>query len=263
MRKNILLPACAVGFGAAGLLMRRWELASAFEPDTGLAIPNAPATLALIALSIAFFLLSGGVLWRMCRGLKPLPYDDAFRCGQPAFITAVVCSAALLLGGGLLGILGYVNRSDPRLAYALLALLAVLSGLCVVLMGRNNYRGEGKGRFSGPLLIPAYTWCLWLVLSYQSRAGDPIVLDYVYQLLAIICSLLGLYFMSGFSFEKGKPFLTLWAALLAVYFSCVTLADSHDWMSLLLYAFSIVYFTAHSVVLLHNLTCERKEDTHE
>lgn len=52
MRKEILLPAIAVVGGGAGFALRRWELATAFEADTGLPISGAPATMALIALSV-------------------------------------------------------------------------------------------------------------------------------------------------------------------------------------------------------------------
>ena len=38
MRKDILLPGVAVVGGAAGFLLRRWELSTAFEPDTGLPV---------------------------------------------------------------------------------------------------------------------------------------------------------------------------------------------------------------------------------
>ena len=52
MRKDILLPGVAVVGGAAGFLLRRWELSTAFEPDTGLPVAGAPATWALIALTV-------------------------------------------------------------------------------------------------------------------------------------------------------------------------------------------------------------------
>ena len=47
MRKEILLPGIAVAGGAAGLALRRWELATAFEPPEAgfrLHIPGSPAT---------------------------------------------------------------------------------------------------------------------------------------------------------------------------------------------------------------------------
>lgn len=53
MRKETLLPAVAMTGGGAGFVLRRWELATAFETDTGLSIPGASATLALIALPVA------------------------------------------------------------------------------------------------------------------------------------------------------------------------------------------------------------------
>lgn len=259
MSKRILLPAAVPVFGAAGFGLRLWGLRTGFEPDTGLPIPGAPATAALIVLTAAVLLLLGGVLWRMCRRAPLLSYDDAFRCESPAAVTADVVCALLLAGAGLLGLWDCVQGKAPNLAYPVLDALLVASGGCVLLTGRNNYRGQGQGKFNAYLLFPAYAFCLWLVLSYQAQAGNPVVLDYVYRILAIICSLLGLYFTATFSFEKGKALPTLWAGLAAVYFSCVCLADFSGWMDLALRAFSIVYFTAHSAVLLCNLTAEREE----
>ena len=51
MRKEIVLPSLAVGGGIVGLILRRWELATAFEADTGLVTPNMPSTWALIIWS--------------------------------------------------------------------------------------------------------------------------------------------------------------------------------------------------------------------
>ena len=45
MRKEILLPAVAAAGGVVGFAFRRWELATAFEADTGLPIDGAPATM--------------------------------------------------------------------------------------------------------------------------------------------------------------------------------------------------------------------------
>lgn len=263
MKKTLLPPAAALAFGAAGFGLRLWGLGTAFEPDTGLPIPGAPATAALILLTAAALLLLGGLLWRMCRGAPLLSYDEAFRCAAPAAVTADVVCALLLAGAGLLGLWDCVRGGVPNLAYPVLDALLVASGGCVLLTGRNNYRGQGQGRFNAYLLLPAYAFCLWLVLTYQAQAGNPVILDYVYRILAIICSLLGLYFTAGFSFEKGKAIPALWTGLAAVYFSCVCLADFRGGRDLALSVFSIVYFTAHSAVLLRNLLAAREETPHE
>lgn len=265
MRKSVVLPILAFVGGAGGFLLRRWELASAFEPDTGLPIPGAPAAWALIALSVAML----AVFMGLCRGKhNPFPkgYDGAFAAkGNTLYISAMVLSAALLLVSGVLELMGlsqaYATASmtqgiNPMLSTLPKALLAVLTlgcVFCVLSVGKNGYRGEGKGKFKAALLMPAYMACLWLISAYQTRAGDPVRQDYIYELLAIIAALLGFYFTAGFSFEKkGKVFFAALFSLMGVYLSLTTLADAHDLPTLLLYAFSILYLTAQVTALTYN-----------
>ncbi len=259
MKKALLPPLTALAAGAVGFLLRRWELSTAFEPN-GLPIPGAPATLVLALFSLLAVLAAGLAARRRLRDRTAAPFCQAFFCGEPLYITCNVIAAALLIGGGCLGIWSYVNSPVKTLPSLLLAGLAVLSGVSVGIVGRQAYRHEGDGKYNAFLLLPAFTYCLWLITSYQRRAGDPIILDYVYHILAIIATLLALYRMAGHSFEKGQTRTTLWFSLTAVYFSCVSLADGHEPMVLCLLAFSIVYCGIHSAVLLWNLTAE-KEDT--
>lgn len=269
MRKEIVLPGFTVAASVVGFLVRRWELATAFEPDTGLVTPGMPATYALLGLSAAVAV----VLVLLCRGKhNPLEggYDQAFQArDNTLYITAVILSAFLLLGAGaltamslpgayqqaVLALQASQTGGNPLLTVtprALLAVLCLISGLCVISTGKNNYRGEGRGKYSFTILMPAYTCCLWLIAAYQQRAADPVVLDYLYELFAIITALLGLYFTAGFSFERAKVFRATFFSLLGVYFSMVTLADSHDWAALLLYGFVIIYLLISTYVLLFN-----------
>lgn len=271
MRKEIVLPSLAVGGGIVGLLLRRWELATAFEADTGLVTPNMPSTWALIiwsALLAAAFIL-------LCRGKhRPFAggYDAAFAAkGNTVYITAMVLAAFLLLASAVLNYMGIPAAYAEAVAAAragnaqgtplfnvlpraILGALAAVSFFCVLSTGRNNYRGEGKGKFSFSLLAPAYMGCIWLIAAYQVRAGDPVRQDYIYELFAIISSLLGLYFMAGFSFERAKVFRSSLFSLLGVYFSLVTLADGHELYVVLLYGFCILSLTANVTALLANDT---------
>ena len=123
MRKEILLPAVAVAGGGAGFVLRRWELATAFEADTVLPIPGAPATLALIALSVAM----AAVLALLCRGKYPsfTGYDEAFQAkGNTLYATAMVLSAFLLLGAAVLMVLSFVQGTNTVYTRLLLAALA-------------------------------------------------------------------------------------------------------------------------------------------
>ena len=274
MRKEILLPGIAVGGGVVGFLLRRWELSTAFEPDTGLPISGAPATWALVALT----LLVAGVLLLLCprrAGAFPEGYDQAFCCSNPFYATAAITGGFLLGAAGVLRLfelpqtlaqsmitaeassftLRVFLLSLPQIA---LAALCLISALCVIFVAKNNYRSEGRGKRSGKLLLPAYTCCLWLITAYQVRAGDPVVLDYIYELFAIISTLLALYFMAGFSFQRSRAILTCFFCLIGCYFSLVTLADAHALDSLLLYAFAIFYLPASAAALLSHAG---KEDT--
>ena len=269
MRKEIVLPSLAVGGGIVGLFLRRWELATAFEADTGLVAPNMPSTWALIlwsaVLAVVFILL--------CRGKhRPFAggYDAAFAAkGNTVYVTAMVLSAFLLLASAVLNYMGIPAAYQEAVAAAragnaqgtplfnvlpraILGLLSAISFFCVLSTGKNNYRSEGKGKFSFPLLAPAYMGCIWLIAAYQVRAGDPVRQDYIYELFAIIASLLGLYFTAGFSFERAKVFRSALFSLLGVYFSLVTLADGHELYVVLLYGFCILNLTANVTALLAN-----------
>ena len=252
MRKEILLPAVAIAGGAAGFALRRWELATAFEADTGLPIDGAPATMALIVLSVVMAV----VLALLCRGKYPAftGYDQAFQAkGNTAYATAGILSAFLLLAAAALLVYEFLQAGPDRVYTNLLvAALALVSGFCVMGAVQNNFKGLGKGKLNFTLLLPAYTCCVWLIAAYQVRAGDPVRLDYVFELFAIIATLLGLYFHAAFAFTRGRPFWALFFALLGVYFSITTLADGHEWGFTLLYAFAVVYLTVSAVTLLRN-----------
>lgn len=251
MRKEILVPAVAVIGGGVGFALRRWGLSTGFEPDTGLPIPGAPANLALIALSVVMAVL----LALLCLGCKRAfsGYGQAFQAqGNTLCATTGVISGFLLLGAGAL--MAAEPAMGGELVYTRLitAALALVAGICVVLTVRDNFRGLADGKYSFKLLMPAYAFCVWLIAAYQVRAGDPVRLDYVYELFAIITGLLGLYGAASFSFERGRSFLTALFSMLGVYFSLVTLADSHQLADMLLYAFTIVYLLTNTVTLLHN-----------
>lgn len=265
MRKELILPVTAIVGGAIGFFLRRQEILTAFEPDTGLPIDGMPVTWALIALSVVV----AAVALLLCLGTgKGFEggYDEAFQARDVApYMMGMTAGAFLAAAAGVLLVLQlpalYAQASVetggfPMLSLVpkvLLALLCLASAWSMLMLGKNNYRGEGQGKYSAWLLIPAYTCCMWLIVSYQEHSGDPIILDYVYQLFAVIAAVLGCYFLSGFGFGRGRPAAAAFFSAEAMYFALVTLADTHEPAFLLLYAGCFFYFAASSVALLHNL----------
>ncbi len=249
MLQVILLPLLAAVGGVGGFFLRRWELATAFE-ENGLAIPRMPATIALIVLSIVLALAFA----LLCRGGKHelKDYRSAFSAPNNwAYLAAAAVAAAFLLVSSLLGAKTQMDSGSPGLLRLLLCAMCLVSFVCVLTVAMNNFRAR-SGQYSLPLLLPAYTGCLWLVTAYQQRAADPVVLDYVYELFAIVCTLLGLYFSAGFSFGRAKVWRCAFFCLLSVYFSIVTLADGHDLSTRLLFLFAALYQLANVTVLLYH-----------
>ena len=80
-RKDIALPGLALAGGLLCFGLRRWQLASAFHPETGLFTHGAPATWALLALTAALLL----ALFLLVRGERVGPDDflPAFSCARP------------------------------------------------------------------------------------------------------------------------------------------------------------------------------------
>lgn len=263
MRKELILPPLALAGGLAGFLLRRRELATAFEPDTGLAIWGTPATYGLIALSLGMILL----LTLLCRTKADFPdgADQAFAAkGNTLYAAGMVCAALLAAAAGVLILMSLPaalddalgrDLSTPYLTVLPLALfggLALVSGGCLFRLGRNYYRGEGKAARSTVPLMPAYTCCLWLIVAYQVRSGDPVLLDYVWELLAVMAVLLATYFLAGFSFGRGKAGRTLVFCLFYPYLALVTLADPQSPAHLMLTCAMMLYTLCSAVVLLHH-----------
>ncbi len=249
MLQVILLPLLAVLGGVGGFFLRRWELSTAFE-SSGLAIPWAPASVVLLVwsavLALAFALL--------CRGAKHelKDYGGAFAArGNWGYLIVAALAAACLLAAGVFGLADELGGGEPRRLRLLLWAMCIVSFGCVLTVVRNNFLAQGR-RYSLALLAPAYTCCLWLVLAYQQRSADPVILDYVYELLAIVCTLLGLYFTAGFSFERAKVWRCAFFCLLSVYFGVVTLADGHGRSTRLLVLFAVLYQAATVSLLLYH-----------
>lgn len=251
MRRPVLIPLSAVVAGLIGLVLRRWELATGFEPETGLAIFPQPASLTLLALSI----LSAAAFALLCKstaGKLKADYDRSFRCQSPVYLAVVVVAAVLMLAASVIGLKEFVSRENTVLTRLLLSILLFFGAGSMALAGWNNYRGLEKGKYSFTLLVLPYTCCLWLVVSYQLRAADPVVLGYLYSLLAVISAVLALYHMAGFSFERSKLFRFSFFALLAIYLGIVSLAGEGDLFTCLITLSVILYLLVSVFVLLGN-----------
>lgn len=261
MRKDILLPGLALAGGVLGFGLRRWQLASAYDPDTQLFLHGAPATWALMALVLAAAL----ALLVLGRGGKlPKDFLPACQCPSAGHMAVTAAAAFLFLGAGVFGLLEGMDqlalwRSAPGtylLTYpAALLLCACLSfpaGAAVLLLGRASYRGDAAGSCSLLSIFPAAAGLVWLFASHLNHGTDPVLMGYGFSLAAAALLMLAHYDLSALFFERPHPRRAVFCALMGVLLALVSLADVPSRFNALLTAAFALSALAWSRALLRN-----------
>lgn len=235
MRKDIALPVLAAAGGAAGFFLRRWQLAAAYDPGTGLFAHGAPATFALLTL---FVLLALAFLLLTRRGKEGA--DDflpAFGCPGAGQMTALAAACFLMFAAGGLGLLEGVRglrlwQADPS-AYQmsvpgsrlLAGGLCILAGFGILLMGRMAYRGELNGAACFLAPFPALAGLVWLFSTHLEYGTEPVLMKYGVQLFAALALTLAHYYAAGFLYGRPRPRRTLFFGLTGVALGITSLAD--------------------------------------
>ena len=232
MRKDIFLPALAVAGGVAGFFLRRWQLASAYLPETGLFVHGAPATLALLALTgllaLAFLL----AVLKKKEGLDDfLPAFGSPGSGQMTVLTAA--GFLLFAAGGLgmqegfqgLGPLGELSIPGTQL---LAGVLCILAAFGVLLLGRMAYRGALNGAGCFLSSFPALAGLVWVFSAHLKHGTEPVLMKYGFGLFAALLLTLAHYCVAGFLYGKPRPRGTLFFALTGGALGITSLADGPD-----------------------------------
>lgn len=229
MKKRLLILLVLGPLMVAAGMIRRWQVATAFEPDTGLLVPHAPATLVmlgLLAVAVMGLLLLAreGTRSRTWRG-----YLSAFALPAKGLLVVYVAAGACLVAAGVLELRVWAQGPESAMSRLLCGVTLIPGGVCVGLVGwLNGQRREAGGRFAWPLLGPGVCGCLWLIRAYQTNTAIPNVMTYLFYFLGIICALLAAYDMAAFSFEKPKPKSFLWYAGMGLVLLSACLGDFLD-----------------------------------
>lgn len=239
-----LISAAAAALIAAAL--RRWQLSSAFEEATGLAIRGAQASVILMCVLIiagAWFVLLS-MHQRPAQPRKPgqaYPWDLVFLgTGDRVFPMLEIAAAFLAIASvPILFIVGVgqfqlyqealtahvqppTNNGMLTLATAAGAFLAALG---LLQMGRDGLRPGRRGRGGFAAALPGVAGCIWLMESFRAHAANPVQWDYAPQLIAIVLGM-GFYMdFAGMSAGVARPRRLLWMAGMTVIFSAVSLVS--------------------------------------
>ncbi len=187
-------------------------------------------------LHIVLFALTAVLLLTLIFLLRPLKQRGEFRqifapktlpCGL-----MLLASVGLLAGSLLLWVLGGTSVSVNSLnapgvvllLQKLLAPLGIAAAGCIAAFAICClYRKKPSALL---LMVASLYLVVRLILHFQSWNTDPSIHDYCYQLLAAICTMLGVFQLAGFSFDRGKRRISLYWCLCAVFFCSITVADT-------------------------------------
>lgn len=256
MKKEILLPTVAWLGGVAGFALRRWELATAYDPELRL-MQQCPATWMLWALGAVLLVLFS--LSCLSMGREKRSPAQWFYMPRTGYMTMAVCAGFLLMITGLVGFWQQRTLYHKEPVAMLCYVLCLVGGVCVLMMGQAVYRGRWSRNTPVLVMGPSFCTLVWLVATYQENARQPEVGLFVWQILSACAVVLALYGMVTLAIGKGGAGRTCVFTLMGISLSAITLADGHDLADTLLYLFAMIYLTAQAYLLLGPTPAEQSK----
>ena len=263
MGKYVALPALSVAGGLTAFVLRRWQLASAYDAETQLFRSGSPATYTLVCLVALLALVF--LLTVRKKGDTPQDFLPAFRCPSPLFMAGMAAAAFLFLGASALTLMEGMDqlslwRADPAstpLTYpaslVLCGLLCFPSGIGTLVVGRGCYRGNCPPAASLLALFPPMATLVWLFASHLVHGTDPALLGYGFTLAAVAAMLMALYYAAAFFHGRPCPARTVFFSLLGVVLGLLSLADAPAPFHLALTGACLLSCLSYACALLRNL----------
>lgn len=128
--------------------------------------------------------------------------------------------------------------------------LMVLAGLCICCHGAFCLAKKEGRPPSALLLVPVFCMCVRLIYVFKGWSADPSIVDYIYELLAIIFITLSLFFTGGFLFDASRPRATGAVSLCGVYFAVLTAMSCGSSQQMLFFVFSALYMIAAAIRMI-------------
>ncbi|MBQ3404336.1 MAG: hypothetical protein IJG63_02835 [Oscillospiraceae bacterium] len=215
--------------GIVGFFLRRVELNTVFDAQTGLAARGAPISIALMCLSTVVLIILLVLSRRICACMTGAGEDTG---GVAACRTlCLIFAIGIALGGILYWVTG-VYKTSLMLAFSLFALCSGI-GMAFYAISPDEGTNGNKGLVFG--IIPPLFFSLWLIIVYITYAKNPVKQEYLYISLAIAASAMSYYYQGGYVFNISKPARTLFTECASIYLTVVSLADEMNaWLKLIL-----------------------------
>ena len=209
------LPLYVPILGALGLALRLWLQSTA---DSKGFLPSGHPALVLLMLVSAAALVLVFLLTRPL--IEAAKYRFNFPASQPGALgilaggigIGAVCLLELLLG---------TQGVDT-----LCAVFGIASALALFLAAR--FRKEGLQPIPLLYALVSVFFMLRLICYYRTYSADPVLVDYCFQLLALVCLMLASYQRAAFCANIGSRRAFTFFSLFALYCCCLSLTGWKD-----------------------------------
>lgn len=195
----------------AGFFLRQHQLKTAFDAIG--VIPGAGRTFSWI--TVAVVVLFAVYTWFLRSRKKYAAISSRW---MPLFVVSCA-AAALLLLGSILQLGAPVQKSALVIAAG-----GIVTAVCWVMTALSRY--QAKAAHGALFLLPAVFYVVDLVLRFRLWTRDPVILDYCYDLLALICTMCALFHLGGFCFDQGRRRSAVFFTMGGVFFNVVAMAGA-------------------------------------
>ena len=200
-----ILAAVAAYFLRLQQLQGMYDAAGRVVADAG----KSPLTWLCVAVTVLFAVAS--------RLLRPRKKSHALLGRGPA---VMVCTRGAALGM-ILGCVAMVRDLENQYDL-LLAAGGLVTAVCWVVVALDRVRGRQLP--AALFMIPTLFYAVRLIFDFRNWSRDPMILDYCFDLLAMICIMCATFHLGGFCFDKGKRRLTVFYCCCGIVFGAVAIA---------------------------------------
>lgn len=268
MRKCRFVPGLFLLLGAVAAALRYVELATVFDPISGLPTPNAPVSVALEVLTVLALIAAVAVA---LTARKKCGVPESFREAYP--VRSPLLLAAMAALGAAVTVCAALTFRGMRAGYWILNLTGTAAGAFVLLMalagcGMILMAWGGRGNLDKMFLrlgsvMPSLLCCYWMVAWYRVNAGNPQLLEYACPCLAFAAGAMGTFYGAGFAFGRKNLTATLWLSLMAVCLLPAAAMSPAPWFLRVALAVMAVYIALQTGCLLSALGPKKAQDPEE
>ena len=235
-RVNVML--AVVVLALAGFFLRLAQMAMAFD-DAGRVTGKGVVFFSLFSIAVTVLFALYSLTLKRRKGISAI-------AGQDLPVLAVSAAATVLMLGGsaalLIRPLPTADATDR-----IIAIGGILTALCWGAVAAMRYLD--KKLHAGLFMVPALYYVVALVLRFRFWTRDPIIIDYCYDLFALISLMCANFHLGGFCMEEGQRRLTAFYTLCGIFFSAAALVQSGKAAGLT-YAAAILWLLANLWLLL-------------